>query len=198
MRNKILITMIVLLTGWVIYDFVTSPSKEETIHEVMQEEMTKSTDNTETKAGATPKQLNLKQGDRAPDFQLKTIEGETIKLSDFHGQKILLNFWATWCPPCRDEMPDMQKYHEQHDDVTILAVNLTESERMIDDIEEFLDEFSITFDVLLDENTEVANLYTAHALPTTYFIDPEGMIQQKVMGGIDYDFIEKQFGKMTN
>lgn len=196
MRNRILIAIIILLTGWVIFDFVTGGSKEEAISEVVQEEITKGTYDTQTKTGSQPKQLNIKKGDQAPDFQLNTTDGETINLSDFHGQKVLLNFWATWCPPCRKEMPDMQAYHKENEDVAILAVNLTESERMVEDVENFLDEFGVTFTVLLDESTEVANLYTAHALPTSYFIDSQGVVQEKVMGGIDYDFIENQFKKM--
>src|SRR5690625_1361660 len=84
----------------------------------------------------------LEVGNLAPDFELETLEGETVKLSDLKGQKVFLNFWASWCGPCRSEMPDMQKFHEDRDDVTILAVNVNDRPENVD---EFLEEYGITF-----------------------------------------------------
>ena len=196
MRNWLLIAGIILLASWAIFDFLTNNSKDDVITKVVQEEIAKGEYDEKTATGTQAKQLNLKKGDKAPDFQLTTIDGEVVNLSDFYGEKVLLNFWATWCPPCRQEMPDMQTYHEDYDDAVILAVNMTESERMVDDVEDFLDEFGITFAVLLDENTTVANLYTAHALPTSYFIDTEGIVREKVIGAIDLSFMKKKFKKM--
>src|SRR5690625_3090301 len=74
-------------------------------------------------------EVGLDAGQLAPDFELQTVNGETMQLSDLRGEKVLLNFWATWCPPCRAEMPDMQNYHEGYDDGVILAVNLLETEQ---------------------------------------------------------------------
>lgn len=196
-RNWILIAGAILLAGWAIFDFVANQqSKDEMIAEGFQDEVSKGEWEEQTGTGKQVKQLNIEKGDNAPDFELVTTEDETVHLSDFAGKKVLLNFWATWCPPCRNEMPDMQTYHETTDDAVILAVNITESERKVADVDDFLDEFGITFDVLLDEETSVANLYTAHAMPTSYFIDSDGIIQEKVMGEINLDFIEKQFKEM--
>src|SRR5690625_4184045 len=69
----------------------------------------------ETESGAET-EVGLEEGNQAPDFELETIDGETVRLSELRGEKILLNFWATWCPPCRAEMPDMQKYHEEENE----------------------------------------------------------------------------------
>lgn len=151
-------------------------------------------------SGETPSipQVGLQQDDLAPDFTLSLIDGEEVSLSDLQGKKVILNFWATWCPPCRAEMPDMQRFYEQAagEDVEILAVNLTESEKSREDIAAFLDEFGITFPIPLDEESEVAATYYAYAIPTTYFIDTTGTIQGKIIGPMNYDFMVKQVAQM--
>src|SRR5690625_5188421 len=108
MKKWIIILVIVGLVGWAVYDFAANQEAEEEEDPV----------------------VGLEKGNLAPDFELETIEGETVKLSDYRGEKVMLNFWATWCPPCRAEMPDMQKFHENHDEGVILAVNLTETEKI--------------------------------------------------------------------
>src|SRR5699024_7171151 len=120
-----------------------------------------------------------------------------VKLSDYRGEKVLLNFWATWCPPCRAEMPDMQKYHEDHEDGVILAVNLIETEQSLESIEAFLNEYGITFSILMDENTQVTSLYDAHALPTSYLINSEGEIHNMAIGAINYDLLVEEFENMN-
>ena len=156
--KKWIITLIILgMVGYAVYGFV---SKE---------------DSTVVEQGGQ-QQETLKVGTVAPDFELQTLDGETVKLSDFRGEKVLLNFWASWCGPCRSEMPDMQKFHEEHDDVTILAVNLTETETKPESVDEFLEEYGITFPILSDVNSDVSTMYKALALPTSYLIDSEGKI----------------------
>src|SRR5690625_7728587 len=107
MKRWIIVVVIVGLVGWAVYDFASNQMAVEEDPEV-----------------------GLEKGNLAPDFELETVEGETVSLSDFRGEKVLLNFWATWCPPCRAEMPDMQKFHENHEIGVILAVNLTETEKI--------------------------------------------------------------------
>lgn len=106
-----------------------------------------------------------------------TLDGETVKLSDFRGKQIMLNFWATWCPPCRAEMPDTQKFHEKN-------------------VPEFVEEFGVTFRVLMDEKTEVANLYQIQPIPTSYMIDSDGIIQNMAFGALDYELMVQEFEKM--
>lgn len=123
----------------------------------------------------------LKIGETAPDFSLETLDGEMVKLSDFEGKKVVVNFWATWCKPCREEMPDLQSVYEQkEEDVVILAVNMDAH----NDVKGFIDSYSVTFPILLDEEDEVADLYQIISLPTTYFIDERGKIVQKHIGQI--------------
>lgn len=182
MKRFIITLVIIGLVGWALYDFLVS---DDSASESEFQELSEDID------------VGLDKGNLAPDFELETVDGETVQLSDFRGEKILLNFWATWCPPCRSEMPDMQKYHENHEDGTILAVNLVETEQNFAGISEFLDEYGITFNVLLDESSDVANIYEAHALPTSYLIDRNGLIHNKAIGAINYDLLVQQFKEMN-
>ena len=124
------------------------------------------------------------QGFLAPDFELKSIEGETVKLSDLRGQAVLVNLWATWCPPCRAEMPAIKKVHNEYkaQGFIVLAVNMTYQDA-ISDIAPFIDEYGLTFPVLLDETGVVGTAYQLRSLPSSFFIDREGVIQEVVIGG---------------
>lgn len=122
-------------------------------------------------------------GEKAPDFHLETIEGEKVKLSDYKGKKVFLNFWATWCPPCKDEMPHMQAFYEEKpDNVEILAVNIEESSSKAG---EFAHQYDITFPVLLDKSGAVTEEYDVYTIPTTYVLDEEGTVSQKIVGPMD-------------
>ena len=95
-------------------------------------------------------------GAKAPDFELKTLTGETIKLSNLKGKKVMLNFWATWCPPCKAEMPAMEQFSKQMDkDIVILAVNIDPQL----DVQGFVDENKITFPIPLDVDDKVNETY---------------------------------------
>ncbi|MDQ1002857.1 peroxiredoxin [Neobacillus niacini] len=134
--------------------------------------------------------IGVQEGNKASDFQMKTIEGEYIKLSDLKGKKVILNFWATWCPPCKAEMPHMQDfYEEQNKIVEILAVNLTTSEKNIKNIEKFIKDNHITFPVLLDQEGETGDRYQAITIPTSYFIDSKGIIRKKIIGPMDKEMM---------
>lgn len=173
MRKWIIILIVVGLLGWAIYDFTSKQIAKEEDPEV-----------------------GIEKDNLAPDFELTTIDGETVKLSEFRGEKILLNFWASWCAPCRSEMPDMQKFHETYDDVVILAVNLTETETSKTNVTNFLDEYEITFPVLMDSETVVANIYNARALPTSYLINSDGRIHNIATGPLNYESMVQEFDKM--
>ncbi len=124
------------------------------------------------------------QGFLAPDFELQTTEGETIKLSDLRGQAVLVNLWATWCPPCRAEMPAIEKVYNDYKDqgFIVLAINMTYQDTLTD-IAPFIDEYNLTFPILLDETSEVGTAYQLRSLPSSYFIDREGIIREVVIGG---------------
>ena len=125
-----------------------------------------------------------REGFAAPDFTLTTIQGETISLEQFRGQIVLINFWASWCPPCRTEMPALQSIAENYaaHQVKILAVNATYQDDLTE-IQEFLKNLSATFPVPLDDDGDVSRSYLVSALPTTFFIDREGIIRKVVYGG---------------
>lgn len=122
-------------------------------------------------------------GFQAPDFELQTLDGKTVKLSDLRGQAVIINIWATWCPPCRAEMPALQKVYEEHrEKVEILAINATNQDSL-DTVQEFAQSNNLSFPILLDENGLVAESYQLRSLPTSIFIDPSGLIQEVVIGG---------------
>jgi len=124
------------------------------------------------------------QGFLAPDFELQTTTGETVKLSDMRGQAVLVNLWATWCPPCRAEMPAIEKvYNEYKDDgLVVLAVNMTYQDDATK-IEPFINEYGLTFPILLDETSDMAHAYQLRSLPSSYFIGRDGIIHEVVIGG---------------
>lgn len=146
-----------------------------------------------------PTDEGLAKGERAPDFELTTLAGEAVRLSDYKGKKVILNFWATWCPPCRAEMPDMQKYYDEQADgenVEILAVNLTTVDKGMDKINAFVEEFSLTFPIPMDTEGEIGDLYQAASIPTSYMIDTEGRVQQKIVGPMNEEMMEEFIAEM--
>lgn len=120
----------------------------------------------------------------APDFSLTTLDGETITLSDLRGQVVLLNIWASWCPPCRAEMPAMQRVWEEYQKqgVMVLAVNSTAQDTLAD-AQAFVTDNGLTFPIPLDTDGEVTRLYRVSSLPTSFFIGADGVIREVVIGG---------------
>ncbi|WP_404458097.1 TlpA family protein disulfide reductase [Oceanobacillus kapialis] len=140
--------------------------------------------------------LGVNVGDQAPDFNLQTLDGESVKLSDYKGERVIVNFWTTWCPPCRTEMPDMQRFFEDNDPI-ILAVNLTDTEVSQQTVKEFVKEYGLTFPVLLDDQAKVSALYRIQPIPTTYFIDANGKIRYKAFGALTYEQMVQEYEKMS-
>ena len=124
------------------------------------------------------------QGFPAPDFELATTTGEVIRLSDFRGQAVLLNLWATWCPPCREEMPAInQVYNEfKNQGLVVLAMNMTYQDD-VSAVAPFIERYELTFPILLDETGDIARDYQMRSLPTSFFIDRNGIINEVVIGG---------------
>lgn len=125
-------------------------------------------------------------GKPAPDFSLKTIDGKSLKLTDLRGKAVLINLWASWCPPCRDEMPGIQVAYEKYKDkgLVVLGIDFTVQDHVVD-VKAFIQEFKLTFPILLDETGDVsAVLYGMRGLPTSYFIDPAGVIQRIQVGAM--------------
>lgn len=148
------------------------------------------------------RKIGLSNGDTPPDFTLTSLDGKNVTLSELRGKKVVLNFWATWCPPCKAEMPHMQNYYEQYakkDNVEIIAVNLTSEERdvtadaKIDSVMTFRDSFDLTFPILLDQDPKnsIGIAYQILTIPTTYFIDSNGYIQRAIKGPMNVEMLKK-------
>lgn len=122
---------------------------------------------------------------KAKDFTLENLEGSRVSLKDFEGKLVFLNFWATWCGPCRYEMPAMEKLWQKfkEEDFVILAVDVREGKEKVSS---FVKENGLTFPVLLDSRGGVASTYGIRAIPTTYLLDPEGRIVGKALGARDW------------
>jgi len=125
-----------------------------------------------------------REGFLAPDFTLQTLNGDTVSLSEMRGHPILVNLWATWCPPCRAEMPAMQKLYDEYREqgFVVLALNMTyQDDRTA--VSPFSQELGLTFPILFEETGAVASKYELRSLPSSYFIDRSGIIQEVVIGG---------------
>ncbi len=124
------------------------------------------------------------KGFKAPDFTLSTPDGEVYTLSELEGRPILINLWASWCGPCRQEMPAMQNLFEEYKDegFIVLAVNTTHQDNY-DAAVGFANELGLTFPILMDINGQVSDLYQLRATPTSFFVDTKGIIQEVVLGG---------------
>lgn len=133
-------------------------------------------------------------GQKAPDFELESLTGEKVKLSDYTGKMVMINFWASWCPPCRVEMPHMETYYQEFKDehnIEILAVNMTTLERgNREKVPEFVDKHGLTFPVLMDEEGKVKELYDVMVYPTTYIVNAKGIITDKVSIPLDVEVIK--------
>lgn len=134
--------------------------------------------------------IGLEKGNIAPDFTLYNLDGKPLTLSDLKGKRVVLNFWTTWCPPCKAEMPHMQEYYEKYkeeDNVEIVGVNLTYYREKVERVEQFLKSYNITFPIMLEPDESVASQYKIITIPSTFMIDTEGRIQKQIIGPLDLD-----------
>ncbi len=135
-------------------------------------------------------------GHPAPDFELPTLAGNTIRLSDYRGKPVVVNFWATWCGPCRSEFPDFQEAAvDNADSLVILGVNSTSVDQVAN-VPEFLDEYGITFPIVLDEQGDTVDNYRVLGLPTTIFINSDGIINEVFTGPLNKAYIESKISEL--
>ncbi|MBI5964497.1 MAG: TlpA family protein disulfide reductase [Chloroflexi bacterium] len=134
-----------------------------------------------TTSGAIPAP---QAGFAAPNFTLKTPDGTSYTLAELRGQAVLINLWATWCPPCRAEMPAIERMYQEYKDqgFIVLGLNMTYQDDPLK-VAPFTQEYSLTFPILLDETGDVADIYQLRSLPTSLFIGRDGIIQEVIVGG---------------
>jgi peroxiredoxin len=124
--------------------------------------------------------IGLKTDEPAPDFELVGVSGESVRLSSLRGQPVVVNYWATWCMPCVEEMSIFQKYHEQYPDKFVMIG--VDEEEPAEEVHAFIEDFGLTYQVLLDTNTVAADAYQVMTLPSTFFIDGEGILRYRHIG----------------
>lgn len=132
-------------------------------------------------------QKALEEGQPAPMFTLKDLDGKTVNISDFKGSVVLINFWATWCPPCRGEMPSLQKlYAIMMDDPKFVMLGVLYKDDPVT-AQKFAKETGIAFPILIDENYGASSLYGVTGVPETYIIDKKGILRKKIIGPDEFD-----------
>jgi peroxiredoxin len=126
----------------------------------------------------------------APNLTLNNLDGDRVSISDFQQQVLLINNWATWCPPCRDEMPTLVKYFNEHNEQGLMLIGINAGDP-IGEVEQFLEEYDITFPILLDPNNKSLIVFNNENLPSSYVIDRKGNVVLAWTGPISKDMLEK-------
>jgi len=134
-------------------------------------------------------------GAPAPEFVAKTVDGEGVALRDLTGKVVVLNFWATWCSPCREEMPALEARYERYRDqgLVVLAIDFDEPQ---EEVRAFRDEFGLTFPVVMDPGANIQQLYRVRGYPTSYFVDRSGTIQVQHIGVMSEDQLDEYLVQM--
>lgn len=149
---------------------------------------------TQNEGEVTPNSQNEeKEKIEAPDFTVLDIDGNPVKLSDLFGKPIVLNFWASWCSPCKSEMPEFNEvYKDLGEDITFVMVNLVDGQRETKETgTQYITEQGFSFPVYFDTEQEAANAYGIRSIPTTVFIDKDGYIVTGAQGTIDAETLKK-------
>jgi peroxiredoxin len=146
-----------------------------------------------TAQGAAPAAGGAELGQPAPDFTLPDLAGKPVRLAGFRGQKtVLLNFWATWCVPCREEMPTLERLsRERRGSLVVLGINVDVVGK--DKVQAFVRELGLTFPILLDPETVVGKRYRVRALPTSFLIDRDGVLRHREVGYRDWTSAETRY-----
>ncbi|EXJ24359.1 Thiol:disulfide oxidoreductase [Alkalibacterium sp. AK22] len=212
MMKKVIWLVLGLVLAFVLYDFVTGLNQEAEVRnqaglqvqeQLMEEDVDLTDEEREAlleagnsdaidKAQVSDADYGLRAGNRAYDFQLEDMDGNTVRFSDFRGRPVFLNFWASWCPSCRATLPNMQGFHEDNEDVVVIGVNVVSSESSPDNVLAYVEELGLTF-LNLKGVDEMTSLYRIESLPTSYFIGSDGTVYERVVGPVTQDILEARF-----
>ncbi|MEI2464922.1 TlpA disulfide reductase family protein [Niallia taxi] len=144
----------------------------------------------QTAANKLEANIGVNVGNIAPDFTLKNLQGKDVRLSSLRGKKVIINFWATWCPPCKQEIPEIEKFYQEYKGtVEVLAVNIDGGNS--EAVALFTKKMNVSFPVLLDNPDGINEAYKVMTIPTTFFIDENGIITNKYFTVMSLNVIEK-------
>lgn len=198
MKKVIFLFVIVLMTAGAVYTVNTyngsnsniknSPASSENRNISKNSNAASNTNRTDGSLIQTNPNYNIRI--KAADFKLKDLNGRELSLSELRGKKVFLNFWTTWCPPCRAEMPEIEQLYQEtkNSDLVIITVEIGEP---LDTVKSFITQNKYNFNVLLDSNRSVAEQYDITSIPTSFFIDKEGYIVAKNTGAMDYSQMQE-------
>jgi peroxiredoxin len=136
-------------------------------------------------------------GPAAPDFTVKDLDGKTISLSALKGKVVLINFWATWCPPCREEIPDFVAFYNENKDRGLEIVGLSVDKMTAEELKPFVAHFKMSYPVALATSKIIRDFEPGDAIPTTIVIDKKGVIRDKQVGAMDRATLNKLFQKLS-
>ena len=199
-KNKTFILLAVLLVILIggagfFYNKLISAYKTDTLTETSQaaENETESEETEDSQTSSEETDSGENAAETAPDFTMTDASGEEVKLSDFFGKPVILNFWASWCGPCKSEMPHFEDAYQKYgEDINFVIVNLTDGAReTVENASDFIEEQGYTFPLYFDTNTEGAMTYGTYSIPVTYFIGADGVPVAQANGALDAATLQK-------
>ena len=199
-KNKTFILLAVLLVILIggagfFYNKLSSAYKTDTLTETSQaaENETESEETEDSQTSSEETDSGENAAETAPDFTMTNASGEEVKLSDFFGKPVVLNFWASWCGPCKSEMPHFEDAYQKYgEDINFVIVNLTDGAReTVENASDFIEEQGYTFPLYFDTNTEGAMTYGTYSIPVTYFIGADGVPVAQANGALDAATLQK-------
>lgn len=199
-KNKTFILLAVLLVILIggagfFYNKLSSAYKTDTLTETSQaaENETESEETEDSQTSSEETDSGENAAETAPDFTMTNASGEEVKLSDFFDKPVVLNFWASWCGPCKSEMPQFEDAYQKYgEDINFVIVNLTDGAReTVENASDFIEEQGYTFPLYFDTNTEGAMTYGTYSIPVTYFIGADGVPVAQANGALDAATLQK-------